>query len=194
MNTDFVRVGTAANQFHFADLGWDSQITPAGSYVGVLDLGAILPDLQSGAVNVQVNDDSGVDWALYVVTVATPTANPDGTTVFIDGGGTATVDSSVGLIGNLHVGGSGTGTLDLTSVGQAPVSGDYDQSAAARCRSNLPPQASGRWRLVAPQTWPARSRRSLKGGFDPAAGDSFEIIERREYRGRVRRGESAFGR
>ena len=50
--------------------------------------------MQSGSVNVQINDDTAADWGMYVVTVAKPVADAVGPTVFLDGGGTSIVNST----------------------------------------------------------------------------------------------------
>ena len=58
-----------------------------------------------------MNDDAGMDWALYVVTVATPISDPSGPTVILDGGGIATVNASVPGVRALQIGGNAGGTL-----------------------------------------------------------------------------------
>ena len=77
----------------------------------------------------QINDDTGLDWAMYVVTVATPIADPNGPSVFIDGGGTVTVDSSISPVRNLQIGGASAGNLRLKNAATIDVNSDFDQFA-----------------------------------------------------------------
>jgi hypothetical protein len=129
--TDFVRLfDTNPNhRFTFTELGWSSTITPTGTFVGVIDMGAFRDQLQTGAVNVQLNDDAGLDWAMYVATVATPLADPNGPSVFIDGGGTVTVDSSINPVRNLQIGGTSAGNIRIGNAATIDVNSDFDQLA-----------------------------------------------------------------
>ena len=61
-----------AHRLTFAAMGWTPSVQPDETFVGVVDMGGFLDHLQSGSVNVQINDDTGLDWAIYVATVATP--------------------------------------------------------------------------------------------------------------------------
>ena len=110
-------------------MGWSSAITPTGTFVGVIDMGAYRDQLQTGSVNVQINDDTGFDWAMYVATVATPIADAIGPSVFIDGGGTVTVDSSISPIRSLQIGGASAGNLRLKNAATIDVNSDFDQLA-----------------------------------------------------------------
>ena len=89
---------------------------PRSSFVGVVDMGGFLDEMQSGNVNVRVNDDTGVDWAMYVATVATPLSGATRATVFIDGGSNVTVDAAIAPLEHLQVGGGAGGELDLRAL------------------------------------------------------------------------------
>jgi hypothetical protein len=130
-STDFVRLfDTNTNhKLNFADMGWSSQISTSGTFVGVIDMGAYRDKLQSGLVNVQINNDTGADWAMYVATVATPIADAIGPSVFIDGAGTATVDSAISPLGSLQIGGVSSGTLRLQAPASISIANDFDQLA-----------------------------------------------------------------
>jgi len=179
LNTDFVRVANASNQFDFNQLGWDTEINTTDSFVGVLDLGEILGDLQSGSVNVQVNDDSGVDWALYTVTVATPTSNPTATSVFIDGGGAVTVDTLVGPVGQIVLGGTNAGTLNLDSSGEVSVADDFFQFVNGTLAVELAGESDGQFGTLAIEGTASLSgtlEATLEGGFNPVAGTSLKLL------------------
>ena len=77
-STDFIRLFDLSpeNRLSFSSLGWDAHLAPSQTFVGILDLGSQLAQLQSGSINVQINDDTGLDWALYAATVATPRSDP----------------------------------------------------------------------------------------------------------------------
>lgn len=103
--TDFLRLFDTApeHRLDFATLGWNSQVNSTGTFVGVVDMGGYLEQMQSSAVNVQLNDDTGLDWAMYVATVATPIASATGPDVFVDGGSVA-IDVPTAPVESLHVG------------------------------------------------------------------------------------------
>ena len=50
----------ASHRLDFANIGWSSQINASGTFVGVLDMGGYLDQMQTGSVNVQINDDTAV--------------------------------------------------------------------------------------------------------------------------------------
>ena len=95
--TDFLQLfDTDANhRLMFANLGWDAKINTSDTFVGVVDMGDYLDKLQSGSVNVRLNDDTGLDWAMYVVTVATPMSDSTGPSVFLDRAGTVSVNAAL---------------------------------------------------------------------------------------------------
>src|SRR6185295_6850159 len=129
--TDFVRLfDMAANhRVNFSDVGWDTKINSTSTFVGAIDMGPFLDQMQSGNVNVQINDDTGLDWAMYVATVATPMTDPTGPSVFLDRGGMATVNSALSPVRALNLGGSGAGNLKFQGVGSIEVREAYAQLA-----------------------------------------------------------------
>jgi hypothetical protein len=118
-----------ANRAQYSDLDWDTEINSADTFVGVLDLGTSLDQLQNGSINVQLNDDSGIDWALYVATVATPVSDPAGPLVFLNGGGVANVNSAIPSVHSLQVGGTNGGRLRLEAAGEININHDFTQLA-----------------------------------------------------------------
>jgi hypothetical protein len=177
LGTDFVRVidTDPSHRLQFSTLGWDTQVNTSDSFVGVFDMGAFLDDLQTGSVNVQVNDDSGVDWALYTATVATPIADPTGPTVFIDSG-TANVDASVGPVAELNLGTAGSATLDLAAAGLIDVNGDFTMGASANLAVELAAAQYGTLEVQDAATLAGGLQVSLAAGFNPDAGDAFDVI------------------
>lgn len=129
-STDSIRLFDMAseNRRTFAELGWDSQISNSATYVGVLDLGGDLDHLQSGNVNVQINDDTGLDWALYTVTVATPRNDNLAIRVMLDGESDITLDT-IASIGELTLGVSSPAALAITSEGQLNIADAFIQDA-----------------------------------------------------------------
>jgi hypothetical protein len=129
VGTDFVRLFDmdAEHRLDFADLGWDEEVNSTDPFVGVLDLGQHLDEMQTGAVNVQINDDTAADWALYAVTVAKPVASAVGPSVYLDGGGTTTVGDPVAPVALLQNGGADNGRLQISDDGALSVQGDYGQ-------------------------------------------------------------------
>ena len=74
IDTDFIRLFTPNATYKFflmADLGWDA-ISTDSTFVGVLDLSPFLSELQGEKINVQLNDDVAVDWAILGLSVAQP--------------------------------------------------------------------------------------------------------------------------
>lgn len=164
IDTDFVRLFDTAPQhrLQLADLGWDTHINTAGTFVGVLDLGTFLDQLQSGSVNVQLNDDTGLDWAIYTIAVATPRGEGNDTQVFIEAGSVVTVDTAVNPIGELSI--DGLGTLAIEIAGDnAGQHGEIDVYSTAMIDGSL--------------------EVALSGGFQPAAGDSFMLLSADEISG-----------
>ncbi|TWU24555.1 hypothetical protein Pla144_34390 [Bythopirellula polymerisocia] len=178
VNTDFIRLFDTdpAHKFNFSDLGWDSQINQSNTFVGVLDLGSYLDELQSGAVNVQVNDDTGVDWAIYTIAAATPLNDAASTSVFIDGGASIQVDAAVGPIGELYLGGTSPGTLALTSGGAVNVAHDFTQTTIGTLAVELAGNSFGSLSVLGTATVSGILNVSLDGLFTPVAGNEFEIL------------------
>jgi hypothetical protein len=131
VSSDFIRLFDmdAAHRLDFTTLGWDSKINSTSTYVGVIDLGSYLDQLQSGSVNVQINDDTAADWGMYVVTVARPVADSVGPTIFLDGGGTSIVNFGITGLHAVQVGGTSTGNLQIQATGTVHLGADYIQLA-----------------------------------------------------------------
>ncbi|MEM8945382.1 MAG: hypothetical protein AAGD11_09375 [Planctomycetota bacterium] len=181
VDTDFIRLfnmnANSDNKKTFSELGWDTQINTSETFVGVLDLGSSLAELQDGSVNVQINDDTGVDWAIYTVTVATPRNDTSSTSVFIDGGATVTVDSAVAPVGELRVGPAGAGTLRIADTGVVDVDGDFIQAVAGDLEVEVSSAAAfGSLDVQATAVLAGDLDVSLIGLFEPSAGDSFEVL------------------
>jgi hypothetical protein len=129
-------------------------------------------------VNVQLNDDTGVDWAMYVVTVATPVSDPIGPTVFVDGGGVATVSAPLPMVRTLQVGGSTESELRLATNGRINVSQNYLQLAdgtltvelSAASLFDAPLAVFGEAALAGSLAV------ALADGFAPGVGYEFQII------------------
>jgi hypothetical protein len=137
--SDFVQLFDMdpAHRLAFSDLGWSASVLPSGSFVGVVDMGEFLDQMQNGAVNVRVNDDTGVDWAMYVATVATPLVGAGKASVIVDGGGSVIVDTAIAPISRLQVGGSAGGTLDLQGAASFTVESEYRQFQDGNLRIEL---------------------------------------------------------
>lgn len=164
-----------SNQATFAELGWDSQINSSDSFVGVVDLSGSLSELQSGAVNVQLAEDVTADWAMYVATVATPIAGADSASVFI-ASGLSSVDSQVGNIGTLSVGGSTDGTLQITTSGELTVLDAYDQAASGKLSVEISSTEVGRITLAGQATLDGELEIILEPGYVPTGGESITVV------------------
>ena len=105
-STDFVQLFDMApeHRLNMGSNGWSGQINATTPFVGVIDLGPYLDQMQSGTVNVQLSDDVGMDWALYSVAVAVPKSDSAGPAVFLDGG-SVLVEGVVAPVASLAVGG-----------------------------------------------------------------------------------------
>ncbi|MEO0531522.1 MAG: hypothetical protein AAF266_13250, partial [Planctomycetota bacterium] len=175
IDTDFVRLfDTApANRMSFTDLEWDTQIGPSEAFVGVIDLGSKIDQLQSGSVNVQINDDTATDWALYTVTVASAAGSSDTAAVLLENGGEATIDSDVGAIASLAVADAG---LHLAEGGQLAVLGSYAQSPAGVFSVTLGDADAGQLDVAGLAMLDGSIEVRLAGGYEPTFGDEFELI------------------
>lgn len=171
VDTDFIRLFNMDPQhrFNFSDLGWDTEINASDTFVGVLDLGMFLDEMQSGSVNVQINDDTSLDWAVYTITVATPSSDPTNTSVFIDGDGTVIADSAVGPVGQLSLGAAGTGTLMVKGSGLVDVDGSFSQSATGALAIEITGDAFGQYGAI-----DVLDDAILDGSLDVTLGDLFE--------------------
>jgi hypothetical protein len=180
VSTDFIRLFDLdpVHQRSFSSLGWTSQINTSHTFVGVLDLGGDLEKLQSGAVNVQINDDTGADWAMYVATVATPIADSAGPNVFIDGGGIATLDSSGVLLRSLQIGGSQPSQLRLKGSATIDINNDFDVLANGTLTIELNSSTTSLPLIEATGSADLAGRLSvqLAPGFTPALNRTFRLM------------------
>ncbi len=178
LDTDSIRLFDMApeNRKTFAQLGWDSQFDGSATFVGVLDLGGDLDHLQSGSVNVQINDDTALDWALYTVTVATPRNNTSSTRVFLDQGGIVTLSSPTASIGQLTLGGTGSGTLQLASTAALDIAGNLDQAAGGTLGIALDGFSSGSLSIGGTASLAGTLHVSLEASYTPMVGDAFELL------------------
>jgi hypothetical protein len=144
----------------------------------VIDLGSFLSEMQSGSVNVQINDDTGVDWAYYSVTVATPITDQSGPAVFLDGGGIATVESAISGLRSLQIGGLTNGQLRLEPSGTIEIADDFDQFANGTLTMELDASSLAEPIVdVADEAHLAGTLAvELSAGFTPMLGAEFELI------------------
>ncbi len=177
-STDFLRLFNMnpENRFDFSALGWDAQLAASETFVGVLDLGDRLENLQTGNVNVQINDDAALDWALYAATVATPRNDSSSTSVILDQGGVVTVNTAVAPIGQLGLGGTGTGQLRLTSDAELSIVGNYTQSVGGTLSMELDGTSSGVISANGIAILNGTLEVSLADDYVPAPGDHFELL------------------
>ena len=177
--TDFLQLFDmdASHRLNFSALGWDSKINASGTFVGVVDMGAYLDKLQSGSVNVRLNDDTGLDWAMYVATVATPLNDPIGPSVYLDRGGMAIVNTALAPVHALNVGGSDGGILRFQANGTVEVRGDYVQAANGTLTLELSAATANGVLKVGDQAQIAGTLDiQLAPGFNPALNDAFHLI------------------
>lgn len=180
VDTDFIRLFdmNAAHRLDFSTLGWASKINSSATFVGVVDLGAYLDQMQFGSVNVQLNDDTAADWGMYVVTVAKPVADAIGATVFLDGGGTSIVNSTISGLHAMQVGGAGSGILQFQDAGTVHLGEDYVQlangslslvaNASALSHSIIQADGAELGGVLNVQ---------LASGYAPAIGNEFHLLD-----------------
>lgn len=175
---DYVRLFDAAanHRFDFSALGWQSQVNTANTFVGVLDLGGYRNQLQSGAVNVQVSNDTGLDWALYTATVAKPVGAASGATAWIENGGTVTVSSPTGPVGAVHV--AAGGTLAIDAAGDLEVVTTYEQQAGSVLRLSIGGETNyGAVEVAGVAALGGALQVVLSGGYVPTPGDAFLLVD-----------------
>ncbi len=176
---DFIRLFNqdAQNRTFLSDIGWDTQINSSEAFVGLLDLGNSLSELQSGSVNVQISDNTNVDWALYTITVAKPVASPTiAPSVIIDGGGTVILANNVGSVASLSLGATSAGTLFLSQSGSLTVIDEYTQTADGSLIMVIGSSSSSLLSIDGEATLDGEIEVQLASGFAPSWGDSFEIL------------------
>ena len=180
VGSDFLRLfdNNPEHRLTFSELGWGTTINPSDTFVGVVDLGIYLGQLQSGSVNVQTNDDTGIDWAMYVVTVATPINDQNGPTVFLDGGGIVTANSIIGPLHALQIGGTNTGELRIESAGSINLGDDFVQmengTLTLELNANTPSDSLIDVGAVADLNGTLTV--GLASGFTPAVDSEFHVL------------------
>lgn len=179
-STDFIRLfDSASNHLRtFSSLGWTSQINTSTPFVGVIDMGQYLDQLQTGSINVQVNDDTAVDWAIYTAAVATPIVDPTGPAVFLDGG-SVRIDSVISPVASLTYGGATAASLTIAAGGRLSANHSYQQAANSTLKIEIAGQAVGQFGSIIvgdDATLGGALVLELVNGYAPAAGAEFEII------------------
>jgi hypothetical protein len=181
VNDDYIRLFDAdpANRLELSALGWASQINASNTFVGVLDLGTHLDKLQTGSVNVQISDNTGVDWAIYTVAVATPIATSVKPSVTMSSGGEITIDSAVNPIKELSITGATRATLALASSGRLEIEQTFVMNGTAELSIDLAGTGVGQFGQLVVGDHAALDgtlRVNLQGNYSPSAGDYFQII------------------
>ena len=180
VSSDFIRLFdmNAAHRLDFTTLGWDSTINSTNTYVGVIDLGSYLDQLQSGSVNVQINDDTATDWGIYVVTIAKPVADSVGPAVFLDGGGTSILNSAITGLRAMQVGGASTGNLQIQASGTVNLGEDYVQLTNGSLSLELNASTLSHSIIQADGAeLDGVLNVQLASGYTPAIGNEFHILD-----------------
>lgn len=179
--TDFVQLFDMepGHTLNFDSLGWSGQVQPNTPFVGVVDMGSHLEQLQSGSVNVWVSDNAAVDWAIYTVAVAAPKADPIGAMVFLDGG-QVQVDTHVAPIGGLQNGNpNAESELQIAHTGSLVVNQDFAQDAGSTLTIEVAGASAGQFGTLAvgdQALLAGQLQLELIGGYLPAVGTEFEIL------------------
>jgi hypothetical protein len=146
--------------------------------VGVIDMGQYLDQLQSGNLNVWINDDTSVDWAIYTAAVATPIADPIGPTVFLDGG-SVRLDTAVAPVASLVNGGVASSMLTIAPATILGINDDYEQAANGTLKIEVAGAAAGQFGRVFvgdEAILGGTLTLELMNGYVPAAGTVLEIL------------------
>jgi hypothetical protein len=162
----------------FAALGWAPQINASTPFVGVIDLGPYLDELQRGAVNLQLSDDVAMDWALHTVTVATPKSDGTRPRVFIDRGNmhVTTHEARAEFLQN---GGPAASQLTIAPTGRVTVDGDYVQMPNGTLAIGIGGVGTSQFGSLAVgdvAMLAGTLKLELAGAFVPSAGDSFQLV------------------
>jgi hypothetical protein len=180
VSSDFIRLFdmNAAHRLDFTTLGWDSKINSSSTTVGVIDLGSYLDQLQAGSVNVQINDDTGADWGMYVVTIAKPVADSVGPTVFLDGGASSAVNSAITGLRAIQVGGANSGNLQIQASGTVHLGQDYVQLLNGSLSVELNAGTLSHTIIQANDADLGGTLNvQLSTGYAPAIGNEFHILD-----------------
>jgi hypothetical protein len=103
--------------------------------------------------------------------------------VFLDQGGTVTLDSSAPSIGQLTLGGTGSGHLQLASTATLDIGENFSQSAGGTLAIELDDFISGSLSVGGTASLAGTLQISLDTGYSPDAGDAFELISATEIVG-----------
>jgi hypothetical protein len=163
----------------FSSLGWASQVNGASPFVGVVDLGPYLEQLQFGAVNAWVSDNSAVDWAMYMVAVATPVSDLRGATVFLDGGAVR-LEAGVTTVDSLTNGGPAASALTLGPGARLGMNGRFQQATNGAVAFELSgPLESQIGRMFARDQALLDGTASIRlvGGYMPDVGATFDVLD-----------------
>ncbi|MBX3433244.1 MAG: hypothetical protein KF847_07975 [Pirellulales bacterium] len=170
---------SSANRLEFADLGWNGQINSSSTFVGVVDLGPFVPQMQGGVMNVLVDESAGVDWGLYVATVATPIASPLGPVAVFDAGGMALVTSTPAPLGGLEFVPGVPAALGLVGGAKLHVQGRVDLAWSSTLIFEAAGAIVSEFGAIAtagPATLAGNLELVLAGDYVPAIGDSLALL------------------
>ena len=175
IDTDKVKID-GAGQMSFTDLGWDTQINTTETFVGVIDLGSgtLLPILNNDSqLSVQLNDDTGLDWAMLSLTVLTD--NGQGAAdVVLTSGGTITVDASVEPAKSLTIENS---NLYMTPTGNLSVLQDMDASSNAGLTFGINAGGAGNMDILGHADLTGTTiDLELLGSFTPTTNQTFNLL------------------
>ncbi len=175
---DFLRLFDTSPQHRlsFGQLGWNSAVNTSQAFVGVVDLGAYTDQLQSGTINVQVSDDTAVDWALYTATVAKRIGDATAASVLIDSG-EAIVASDIGPVGELAVGGPAGGALTVMAGGRLEVVSDYAQSSQGLLTIQVGTTGAGGLSIGGDAAIDGAVQLVMNEEYVPSLGDAFTLLE-----------------
>jgi hypothetical protein len=179
-SSDFVQLFDLSpeHRLSIGRIGWSGQINPTTPFVGVIDMGQFLDQLQTGSVNLQLSDDVGMDWALYAVTVATPKSDSVGPEVSIDGG-SVLVDAMTPPIASLAVGGPAGGQLTLGQAGRLTINNDYKQDQGGVLTVDIGGTSDGQFGklvVMGQALLDGALQIQSEDGFTPAVGAQFEFL------------------
>jgi hypothetical protein len=167
-----------ANLLTFVGLGWASQVNPNTPFVGFIDLGPYLEELQRGTVNLQLSDDVAMDWAVHTVAVATPKSDGTRPRVFIDHG-SLLVTTHEARAEFLQNGGPAASQLTIAPTGRITVDGDFVQMPNGTLAIGIGGVGTSQFGSLAVGDVAALAgtlKLELTGAFVPSAGDSFQLI------------------
>lgn len=178
VDADFVQLfDTAAeHRIDFADLGWDTAVNPTTPFVGVIDLGNHLDEVQSGSLNVELSDSTGLDWAMYVVTVAKPIDDLHGPAVYLDGGGSVLVDAPLAPLRSLQIGGADSGALRINASSTVAIAEGLVQHANGTLAVELGSAPGAFLTIGSAASLAGNLEVALAPGFDPMLNEAFVIL------------------